>query len=100
MPFGPNKTKKEIDFLLDKKIYRDTLWLLICSKNTFYLLLSKSVLYSQKSVLYSQKKCFVLKKVKTLLCSENESGSKISLYYEIESAFKSSKSLFWSASSH
>ena len=41
------------------------LWLLICSKNTFYLFALKKVFY-------------VLKKVKTLLCSKNESGSKIS----------------------
>ena len=72
-----------------------TVWLLICSKNTFYLFALKKVFYVlkkvfyilKKSVLFS-KKCFVLKKVfyvikkvKTLLCSENESGSKKSFIF-------------------
>ena len=73
MPYGCSYVAKiHFIYLLSKKCF----------------MFSKKCFISSKKVFCSQKKCFVLKKVfyvikkvKTLLCSENESGSKKSFIF-------------------
>ena len=62
----------------DKKIKYSELWLLICSKNTFYLFALKKVFYVLKKVFYIQK---------SLLCSQKSLSYSKNVFYVINEKF-------------
>ena len=65
------------------------LWLLICSKNTFYLFALKKVFYVLKKVFCIQKKCFMFLKMsfvfkKSVLCSQKSLLYSKNVFYVIK----------------